>query len=141
MQRLLLFSVVLLGASWGMAQDAPNQINQSTSQAAQDQSANGSGGETSVEGCLTGANGSYTLSDISGNTYQLTGDTSKLAEHVGHEIKVTGVSEPSATSSSAGSSAATPETAKQSAGASRQTLQISSVKPISKTCQSDSMAK
>jgi len=141
MRRLLLLSVVLLAASWGMAQDATNQINQSTSQAAQDQSANSRGAETSVEGCLTGANGSYTLSDISGNAYQLTGDTSKLADYVGHEIKVTGISEASATSSSAGSSAATPETAKQSAGASRQTFQISSVKHISKTCQSDSMAK
>ena len=142
MRRLLFLSVLLLGASWAMAQDPSTQGNSgasSASQAAQDQSSTNAGGETTVQGCLSGANGSYTLNDDSGNTYQLTGDTSKLAEHVGHEIKVTGVSAASATSA-AGSSAATPETAAQS-GTSQQTLQVSSVKHISKTCQSGGMAK
>lgn len=142
MRRLTFLSVLLLGASWAITQDSTSPRNPGSStpsQAAQDQGATSAGGETTVQGCLSGANGSYTLNDNSGNTYQLTGDTSKLAEHVGHEIKVTGISAASATS--AGTSAATPATAEQSAGASQQTLQISSVKHISKTCQSGDMAK
>jgi hypothetical protein len=91
-------------------------------------------GETTVQGCLNGANGSFTLSDKDGNSYQLTGDTAKLSEHVGHEVKVTGTAE--ATSSASGSAASGTSTQ----GASR-TLQVNSVKHISKTCQNGGMSK
>ena len=77
-----------------------------------------------VEGCLSGSNGNFTLTDKNGMAYQLTGDSSTLSEHVGHEVKVTGMS----SSSASGSSAST--------GGSGQTLQVSSVKHISKTCKS-----
>jgi hypothetical protein len=68
------------------------------------------------------------LTDQNGTMYQLSGDTAKLSEHVGHEIKVSG------TSSSGGDTGA----AKGASGGAQQTLQVSSVKHISKTCKSGS---
>jgi hypothetical protein len=118
MRHLLLFlSVLLLGMSWAAAQDNASQ-------------ANSAGGETTVQGCLTGASGSFTLTDQNGTIYQLTGDTAKLSEHVGHEVKISGAT----SSASAPASAGAPG---NSGGSnSGQTLQVSSVKHISKTCQS-----
>lgn len=143
---LLLLSVLLLGACWAVAQDSstnPNSgasgSNQNTGQSTQGTAsqtspeASGSGqmgsnpSHMTVQGCLNGSSGNYTLTDKNGMTYQLTGDTAKLSEHVGHEVKVTGTS-------SAGSASATGGSAAGSSGNS-QTLEVSSVKHISKTCQ------
>src|ERR1700687_5173443 len=128
----LLLSVLLLGACWAVAQDSTSQPSSTTSDTSASSGQTGSttaGSATSVQGCLSGSSGSYTLSDKNGNTYQLTGDTAKLSEHVGHEVKVTGTS-----SSASPSGGATAGTAGQ-AGANAQTLEVSSVKHISKTCQ------
>src|SRR5882724_8011503 len=100
MRQLLALSVLLLGISWAAAQDTPSQSSpnsSSPSQSTADQSTPGqtsanAGDQKTVEGCLSGSSGSYTLTDNSGATYQLTGDTSKLSEHVGHEVKVMGSS-------------------------------------------------
>jgi hypothetical protein len=139
-QILLLVSILLLGLTWAVAQDA-SQTSPSSSQssASAGQTSSGetssrrtsAGGETTVEGCLSGSSGSYTLTDKNGNTYQLTGDTAKLSQHVGHEVKITG-------SSSAGAGSANSGAAAGAAGAagSQQTLQVVSVKHVSKTCQS-----
>jgi hypothetical protein len=123
-QVLLLVSVLLLGLSWAVAQDssaAPSSSYPAQQSAGQSQS--GASGQMTVEGCLSGSNGSFTLTDKNGMAYQLTGDTAKLSEHVGHEVKITG------TSSASGSSAST-------SSASGQTLQVTSMKHISKTCKS-----
>jgi len=123
-QVLLLVSVLLLGLSWAVAQDssaAPSSSYPAQQSAGQRQS--GASGQMTVEGCLSGSNGSFTLTDKNGMAYQLTGDTAKLSEHVGHEVKITG------TSSASGSSAST-------SSASGQTLQVTSMKHISKTCKS-----
>jgi hypothetical protein len=129
---LLLLSVLLLGACWAVAQDTTSQTNSNSSETSassgQTSSATASGA-TTVEGCLSGSSGNFTLTDKNGNTYQLTGDTAKLSEHVGHEVKVTGTT----SSASAGGTAA--GTAGQASGNS-QTLEVSSMKHISKTCQS-----
>src|SRR6266567_1928474 len=131
MKRLLsLLSVLLLGACWAAAQDS-SQTNPDSQPMGQSTAAP-AGGETTVQGCLSGSNGSFTLTDKNGNSYQLTGDDAKLSEHVGHEVKITG------TSSSASASASGGGTASGAAGgaAASQTLQVSSVKHVSKTCQS-----
>lgn len=86
MRHMLLLSVLLLGVAWAVAQDS-SQASPSTGQTANKA---GSGSHTTVEGCLSGSDGKYTLTDKQGTAYTLTGDTSKLAEHVGHEVKITG---------------------------------------------------
>ena len=78
MRHLVLFSVLLLGTSWAAAQTSPSQ------------GTGGSSGQETVKGCLSNSGGSYMLTDKNGKSFQLTGDTSKLSDHVGHEIKVTG---------------------------------------------------
>lgn len=121
----LLVSILLLGLSWAVAQDtaSPTTSGQSSQTSA--------GGETTVQGCLSGSAGSYTLTDKHGMSYQLTGDTAKLSEHVGHEVKVTGTTDSAASSPSSGAASA-------GSTGSQQTLQVSSVKHVSKTCQGSS---
>lgn len=146
-QLLLLISVLLLSLSWAIAQDSTTQSTQGstssqsgatgTSQSPDamgnsgQTSRTGAGGEMTVEGCLSGSSGNFTLTDKKGMSYQLTGDTAKLSEHVGHEVKVTG------TTSSAGAAGAEGSTgaASGTAGAG-ETLQVTSVKHVSKTCKS-----
>jgi hypothetical protein len=64
------------------------------------------------------------------------GDNSKMTEHVGHEVKVTG------TASAAPTSGGSSSNAMGQSGSSSQTLQVTSLKHIAKTCQdgSDSMS-
>jgi hypothetical protein len=115
---LLVLSVLLLASLWAAAQSSEQGSRTSA------------GGQTTVEGCLSGSNGNYMLTDQNGTMYQLTGDTAKLSEHVGHEIKVSGTSS-SASDSSTG-------TATGASGSAQQTIQVTSVKHIAKTCKSGS---
>lgn len=129
----LLLSVLILGLSWAVAQDATQgstSPSRGTDPNNSGQNAAGSAGQKTVTGCLSGSNGSYTLTDKHGMTYQLTGDTAKLSDHVGHEVKITG------NSNSAGSAASGGAATGASAGAgAEKTLEVSSVKHVSKTCQ------
>jgi len=128
MKHILLLSVLLLGVSWVAAQDTTNSGSASGQAGSSASSQMAGGSHQSVEGCLSGSDGKYTLTDKSGTAYQLTGDTSKLAEHVGHEVKITG-------STSTGSAAASGSASAGSTSAGGgQTLEVSSVKQISKTC-------
>jgi Protein of unknown function (DUF5818) len=133
---LLLLSVLLLGACWAVAQDTTTQPNSNSSETSASSARSGqtdpatASGATTVEGCLSGSSGNYTLSDRNGTTYQLTGDTAKLSEHVGHEVKVTGTS---SSASASGGGTATGTTGQASGNS--QTLEVSSVKHISKRCK------
>jgi hypothetical protein len=129
MRQLLALSVLLLGLAWAAAQNYPSQT--SPNQTSPSHKSSNSGGQTGVQGCLSGSDGNYTLTDKNGTTYQLMGDTSKLTEHVGHEVKITGT-----TGAGAASSGAAGETGASQSGAASQTLQVSSVKHIAKSCQS-----
>jgi len=132
-QIFLLVSVLILGLSWAVAQDATQgstSPSRGTDPNNSGQNAAGSAGQKTVTGCLSGSNGSYTLTDKHGMTYQLTGDTAKLSDHVGHEVKIT------CNFNSAGSAASGGPAAGASGGAgAEKTLEVSSVKHISKTCQ------
>jgi uncharacterized protein (UPF0333 family) len=116
MKKLFLIpAILLLASAWVLAQNtqpssqypssapssaqsAAQDAQQSASQAAKD--ANAAAGN--VEGCIGGSAGSYTLTDSSGKTYQLTGDTSSLADHVGHDVKVSGTMASGAASAAGG---------------------------------------
>ena len=124
MRHILFLSVLLLGATWAMAQNQSQTAPEHTSPSQEKAAPTSSGGHTSVEGCLSSSGGNYMLTDKNGTSYRLSGDTAKLSEHVGHEIKVTG---------SLGSSTTAAGTTGTS---SEKTLEVSSFKHIAKTCQS-----
>lgn len=84
-------------------------------------------GHTTLRGCLSSSGGGYTLTDASGTQYQLTGDTSKLSQHVNNEVEVKGSAEGG---SAAGSQTATGTTG----GASGQMFNVTKVKKVSSTC-------
>jgi hypothetical protein len=125
MRHLLFLSVLLLGASWAAAQNYPSQTKTQA----------GTGGEITVQGCLSSSNGNYMLTDKHGNSFRLIGDAAKLSEHVGHEVKITGTKSSASASTSGESSKAG-----EARGSSQQELEVSSVKHISKTCQSGGMS-
>lgn len=128
LKSLMLVATLLLSTAWLMAQDP--QTSSGSGQAGS--ATSGSSGQTAVEGCLQGSSGSYTLTDKSGTSYQLQGDTSKLAEHVGHQVQITGT----ASAGSAGSSASAGSSGAGSAGS--QMLTVEKVKHMSKTCKEGS---
>jgi hypothetical protein len=121
MKRLLLLgSILLLSAVFALAQYG----SQPSGTASSDLSM------TTIQGCLAGSTGSYSLTDKSGTTYQLTGDTAKLQAHVGHTISVTGTTTPSA-----GSASAAGQSGSMSAPADGQpTFSVTSFKHVSPSC-------
>ena len=94
----------------------------------------------SIEGCLNGSAGNWTLTDQAGKTYQLSGDTSKLSDHVGHQVRIMGTdNSSSATSSgSAGSSPNSSATGAGSSSGSQSTFTVQKVKMISSSCPTSS---
>ena len=121
-KTLLLTLSLLVSAAWLSAQSQyPQTGSNQTGTAASTQ--------TTVRGCLQGSDGNYSLVADNGTTYRLEGDTSKLSEHVGHEIKITG---------SSMSESATNNPTSTSPGAQQPTLTVESFKHISKTCPSGS---
>ena len=144
MKHKLLLLFLLLCAVWVFAQTYPNQ-NSSSSQSGQSssqsstqsssQSSSSNGNETTIQGCLNGSSGNYTLTDSSGKTWQLTGDTSKLSDHVGHTVEVKGTTS-SSNSNSSGTTGGTTGSGSSSSSSGQQTLNVSSMKHISSTCTS-----
>jgi len=120
MRNLLILCVLLLGAFWAAAQDS-SQTSAQTSQATASQ--------TTVQGCLSDSGGNYTLTQKNGTTFQLTGDAALLSKHVGHEVKITGTEGSNSASSSS-------ETGGGMGQSAQRTIEVSSLKHISKTCQS-----
>jgi uncharacterized protein DUF5818 len=136
-KKLMLAAILLLSAAWLQAQQYPqagSSPSSPTSSSQSDSSQSGSASSQTVEGCLQGSDGNFTLTDKSGMTYQLAGDTSKLTEHVGHEVQIKG-STSGAGASGAGEGAGA---GAGSAAGGQQTLTVESVKHVSKTCKSAS---
>src|SRR5581483_9414377 len=93
------------------------------------------GTSATFRGCVSKSGNDIMLSADNGQKYRLMGDTSKLSEHVGHQVEVTGV--PSA---GAQASATTSQPGAQTGGgasasaSSEQTLEVSDIRHISETC-------
>ena len=119
MKQTLLLSLVLC-AAWLMAQQSSTSGNSQSSS---------TGNETTIQGCLSGSGGNFTLTDDSGNAYQLKGDTSTLSKHVGHEVQITG-----ATAESAASSSGTSSTTGTATSTAQRTLDVNSMKHVSTSC-------
>ena len=123
----LITAILLLSCAWVVAQSSqqyPSSQQPDTSQSSQTATGAQDKAAHTVEGCVGGSAGSYTLTDASGKTYQLAGDTSKLADHVGHTVQISGTEE------SAGAGAAS------SAGGGGSTLNVKKVKMVSASCPS-----
>ena len=137
MRRMfLLISVLLLSASWAMAQyssgssSTENQSNKNNAtQGSESNATRGSSAanKTSLEGCLSDENGKFTLTDQSGTAYELTGRTAALKAHVGHTIRVNG------TESMAG--AGKPGAMSNEAAQAKPTFKVRSFRHISSTCK------
>lgn len=127
MRKTFMLGIVLLtSAIWLQAQQSYPQSGgtQSSDQGMSQSSGQSMSKSMTVRGCLQGTNGSYTLMDEKGMTYQLSGDTSKLAEHVGHEVQITGTT---SGASQTGSSSA-----------QQQMLEVKHMKHISTSCKAGS---
>ncbi|MCU1299039.1 MAG: proteophosphoglycan 5 [Acidobacteriaceae bacterium] len=119
-KTLMLTLALLLSTAWLKAQSQYPQTGSSQKGAS-------ASGQTAAQGCLQRSDGNYMLTDNAGTTYQLQGDSSKLSEHVGHEVQITG--------STASASSATTPIAGTSTSATQPTLTVQNVKHISKTCK------
>lgn len=100
-----------------------------------------SASQTSVEGCLDNSNGNYMLTTASGASYQLEGDTAKLSNHVGHEVRVTGTASASSNNETTGSSNSATTGSSGSQTSSAPTLNVQSIMHLSKTCKNTGMTK
>ena len=176
-KTFLITAILLLSAAWAVAQTSPSTPQSTTPGAQQSTSPSSTSpsqqpatpdtsstttqttttqttqtstdSSTSIEGCLSGSAGNFTLTDQSGKTYQLAGDTSKLSDHVGHQVRLMGTDNSSSASSSSspGSSnpsSSNPSSSNPSSGAgatgagsssgAQSTFTVNKVKMISSNC-------
>src|SRR5437867_11463104 len=75
MRKMFSLTAALLLSSACMFGQAAAQAGSSDSS-----KANSNANEVTIEGCLSGSAGNYTLTDSSGMSYQLQGETSKLSD-------------------------------------------------------------
>src|SRR5438270_12010946 len=83
---LTLFAAMLMTAFLASAQDTSTSMSGSTGTETKANS-----NPISLQGCLSGSNGAYNLTDKqTGMVFSLTGKSDALGQHVGHEVEVTG---------------------------------------------------
>ena len=116
----------LLATTLVAAQDAPT-ASESTS--AQTQTKTYQTSSSVIRGCLSGSDGNYTITDQNGMQYQINGPDNQLAASVGHEIEVSTHQDTSSEASSQGD---------QPTARSSNTVQVSGIRDISKTCHTAS---
>src|ERR1044071_1948169 len=168
-KTFLITAILLLSAAWAVAQTSPSTPQSTTPETSSQQSTapsstspsqqpatpdtsstttqttttqstqTSSNSSTSIEGCLSGSAGNFTLPDQSGKTWQLAGDTSKLSDHVGHQIRLMGTDNSSSASGSNSPSSSNPSSSAGATGAgasagSQPTFTVNKVKMISSTC-------
>ena len=165
-KTFLITAILLLSAAWAMAQTSPStpqsttpgtssqpstspsstspsqqpDTSSTTTQTTTTQTTQtSSDSSTSIEGCLSGSAGNWTLTDQSGKTWQLAGDTSKLSDHVGHQVRLMGTDNSSSASGSSSPSSSNPSSGAGATGAgstsgTQSTFTVNKVKMISSTC-------
>lgn len=121
----LLAATMLLSAIWLVAQSSTQSNPQSST-------SSGSSDQTMIQGCLSGSGGNFTVTDSSGNSYKLQGDTSKLSDHVGQEVKISGKDLGSAASSGYPSGSKEPASAAQGG----HSFDVSNIEKVSDSCAS-----
>jgi hypothetical protein len=76
-----------------------------------------------LDGCLSGAADTFVLTDASGRTYELFGETSELKANVGHQVRLWGMK------------AGTGGGEKSSASGQKMTFGVKKVQSLSDTCK------
>ncbi len=76
-KTLMLALALLVSAAWLQAQDTMGKSAGASS--------------TTIEGCLKVAGGHYYLVESNGDAHRLSGYANKLKNHVGHDVKITGM--------------------------------------------------
>jgi hypothetical protein len=167
-KTFLITAILLLSATWAVAQTSPSTPQSTTPETSSQQSTapsstspsqqpaapdatssttqttttqttqTSSNSSTSIEGCLSGSAGNWTLTDQSGKTWQLAGDTSKLSDHVGHQVRIMGTDNSSSASGSSSPGSSSPSSGAGATGAgssaAQSTFTVNRVKMISSTC-------
>ncbi len=87
---------------------------------------------TTIEGCLSQSpDGNFMIADSSGNSFQLRGDTAKLNQNLGKQVRVDGMATPNSGSN----------TGSMSSGSSQATatqFHVSDVHKVADTCAAGS---
>jgi hypothetical protein len=94
-------AVLLLSSACALAQSStspdtkdssqyPDSSSQTAQQPDKSKQSTADHGAQTIEGCLSGAADTFVLTDASGKTYELNGDTSQLNANVGHKVRLTG---------------------------------------------------
>jgi len=147
-KTVLLTACLLLSTACVVAQQSSAPDTSGSSQTGATTSSSSQSGTSSeanantIQGCLNGSSGNFTLTDKSGTTYQLAGKTSDLSKHVGEEVSIHGSQSSSASGSasanagSASGSASTSPSAGASSSANQPTFNVTDVTKISSTCSS-----
>jgi hypothetical protein len=79
-RNLIVGVFVLLAFTWASAQQSQETL-----------SGSGKPNPTSLEGCISGGHGGYTLTDDQGTQYYLTGTSADMSSYVGQKVKVEGM--------------------------------------------------
>jgi Protein of unknown function (DUF5818) len=128
--KMVFAAVIVIGCGLcANAQVSPSPLDQSRATSAQVSAGNA---PVTVEGCLSGSAGTFTLHDKAGSIYTITGDASKLAAHVGQEVRVTGSANGAAIEAGAAGSSET--TASSGTTAAFESMHVSALTKVAGSC-------
>jgi hypothetical protein len=131
MRKTLLLAFLLLAcAAWVMAQQGDNSPTASS--------------QSSIEGCLGGSAGNFTVMDKAGTTYQLQlpqgADNAKLSQHIGEEVRVTGTVANGAGADASSNVPPAPGRAAGTAAVGQSTINVSKMDKIGDACSNSQTA-
>src|SRR5512142_1119890 len=87
-------------------------------------------GSQTIQGCLSQSGDQYTIA-ANGKTYNITGDTSQLKDHVNQTVAITGTVTPAASSSSSSTGAEANATTGNSSSMNNDSIAMQSVQSVS----------
>jgi hypothetical protein len=124
-----------MGSQSGQLGSKVNATLDQSSQSSSQMGTSNSAQNQKVEGCLSGTEGNFVLTNRAGTTYKLQGENSELSNHVGQEVRIVG------TESNAGSAASTTSSTSSEASSNPSngnTIIVQKVKKISDACPATS---
>jgi hypothetical protein len=150
-KTILLGAGLLLSALLTIAQDTAQSGSSTSQPPTTSRSDQTNANSSTLQGCLRGSSGNYTLIDMAGMSYQLTGDESQMKENVNKQVEVTGATGSNASAGSKGATGAGTGAANTGAANSGQTgstptdagttanrmLTITSIRAVADSCSAE----